>query len=445
MRPIVKTADLLGTIPPHSIETERAVLGCILLEGAEAWSRIGVRLETDDFYLHRHRELWATYRDLVADGLSVDLVTTFNALRQRAEDLGVVPAVWLAELTEEAATPGALESYTAIILRDSARRLMLVQANDMLRRASDADDDPAEIALSVAEALGRIAARTQREAPKPPIDVHSLREAVDEVVERLESGRPAGLVSTGYPGLDRGLGGGLAPGELMFLGARPGIGKTSLALEIARHVARHGRAVLIVSREMLNAALARRMMSQEAQVSALSLRHGRLGDGEWVLLRSALPALRGLPIWLTDEAERVEEIARLVHGFDRTPPLGLVIVDYLQLVHAPREIRERRLQVDSISQGLKALALKAHLPVLCLSSLARTQGDDKARRPTMSDLRESGELEHDADVILLLHRLPMKPETEAIMAKVRDGAVGIAKLIFHSETVRFTEESDRAE
>src|SRR3972149_1664010 len=142
----MKTADLLGTIPPHAIEAERAVLGCILLEGAEAWSRIGVRLETDDFYLHRHRELWATYRDLVADGLSVDLVTTFNVLRQRAEDLGVVPAVWLAELVEEAATLGALESYTAIILRDSARRLMLAQANDMLRRASNADDDPAEIA-----------------------------------------------------------------------------------------------------------------------------------------------------------------------------------------------------------------------------------------------------------------------------------------------------------
>jgi len=439
-------ADLLtNQIAPHNIEAERAVLGCVLLEHGEAWSRIATRLEADDFFLDRHRRLWAVFRTLVADELAIDLVTTLDRLRLQADDLGVAPAGWLAELVDEATTLTSLPSYAALVLRDSARRLMIQQASHALQQAYDPEADPVEAAMSASITLGQLASRAQRSAPKPAVSASPLRESVDEVLERLESCQPAGLVSLGYPGLDRCLGGGLAPGELMYLGARPGVGKTSLALEIARHVARHGRSVLVVSREMLRTALARRMMSQEAQVSALSLRHGRLGGGEWELLRSALPALRALPIWLTDEAERIEEIGGLVRGWTATPPLGLVIVDYLQLVRAPREIRERRLQVEAVSQGLKALAVDAHIPVLCLSSLARAQEGDKSRRPTMADLRESGELEHDADVILLLHRPPMEHQTEAIMAKVRDGAVGIATLTFHPETVRFTEVSERGE
>jgi len=440
-------ADLLTTqIAPHNIEAERAVLGCVLLEHGEAWSRIATRLEADDFYLERHRRLWSVFRGLVADELAIDLVTTLDRLRIQADALDVAPAGWLAELVDEATTLTSLPSYAALVLRDSARRLMIQQASHALQQAYDPEADPVETATRASIALGQLASRAQRTAPKPPVSASLLRESVDEVLERLESRQPAGLVSLGYPGLDRCLGGGLAPGELMYLGARPGVGKTSLALEIASHVARHGRAgVLIVSREMLRTALARRLMSQASQVSALSLRHGRLGGGEWELLRSALPALRALPIWLTDEAERIEDIGGLVRGWTAEPPLGLVIVDYLQLVRAPREIRERRLQVEAVSQGLKALAVDVHLPVLCLSSLARAQEGDKARRPTMSDLRESGELEHDADVILLLHRPPMERQTEAIMAKVRDGAVGIATLTFHPETVRFTEVSERGE
>jgi len=441
------SADLLtNQIAPHNIEAERAVLGCVLLEHGEAWSRIATRLEADDFYLECHRHLWAIFRALVADELAIDLVTTLDRLRPQADDLGVAPAGWLAELVEEATTLTSLPSYAALVLRDSARRRMIHEATRALHEAYDAEEDPVEAAIRASAALSQLASRAQRTTPKPAISASPLRESVDEVLERLESGQAAGLVSLGYPGLDRCLGGGLAPGELMYLGARPGVGKTSLALEIARHVARHGRmGVLIVSREMLRTALARRLMSQASQVSALSLRHGRLGGGEWELLRSALPALRALPIWLTDEAERIEEIGALVRGWMAAPPLGLVIVDYLQLVRAPREIRERRLQIDAISQALKALAVNAHIPVLCLSSLSRAQEGDKTRRPTMSDLRESGELEHDADVILLLHRPPMERQTEAIMAKVRDGAVGIATLTFHPETVRFTEVSERGE
>lgn len=439
--------DLLtAQIPPHSVETERAVLGGVLLDGAEAWSRAGERLEAEDFFLERHRRLWGIYRDLVADGLGIDLATVREALRPHLDDLGgVEPAVWLAELIEEAATLTNLVSYAAIVARYSARRLAIREATHLIKRAYDDGADPSAFVPAAAAALNQIAVRAQVHAPKPPAEAHLLRDSVDEAMAALESGTSPGLLSLPYPGLNRLLAGGLAPGELMYLGARPGVGKTSLALDVARHVARQGRSVLVVSREMVRRALARRLMAQEAQVSALALRRGRLEPGELVLLRSALPGLRALPIWLTDEAERLEEIIGLARGFEKTPPLGLVIVDYLQLVRAPREIRERRHQVEAVSQALKALAVDASVPVICLSSLARATDGDRSRRPTMADLRESGELEHDADVILLLHRPPMERATEGIVAKNRDGSVGLVSMLFHPETVRFTEVSERAE
>jgi replicative DNA helicase len=191
---------------------------------------------------------------------------------------------------------------------------------------------------------------------------------------------------------------------------------------------------------MVNTALARRMLAQEARVEARSLRSGRLQPGEQLGVERALPKLKGLPIWMTDEAVSLTEITDMVAGWSVSPKLDFLIVDYLQLVRAPMTIRERRLQVEAVSHGLKTLALQFKLAVLCLSSLARTRDErGKERRPTLGDLRESGELEHDADIVLLLHREPMKPETDCIVAKNRDGRVGVAHLTFRHEFVAFDE------
>jgi replicative DNA helicase len=179
------------------------------------------------------------------------------------------------------------------------------------------------------------------------------------------------------------------------------------------------------------------MLAQAARVPAAALKSGRLGDGEWILVRDTLPKLKALPVWLTDRAVTLDEITTVVNGFAETPPLGLLVVDYLQLVRAPETIRDRRLQVEHVSQGLKELAVRHGIPVLCLSSLSRPPSEAKDKRPTLASLRESGELEHDADVVLFLHREPHEAETDLIVAKNRDGRVGIVPLLFQAESVAF--------
>lgn len=269
-----------------------------------------------------------------------------------------------------------------------------------------------------------------------------LARVLGELVETLKTGPPP-VVPTPYPALNHFLSGGFAPGELVYLGARASVGKTALGLEVARAAAKQKRSVLIVSREMLNLALARRLVAQEGRISASALRTGNLGDGERLGMQTAIARLRGLPIWLTHEAVSLAEITSMVADWQASATLDLLIVDYLQLVRAPRDVKERRLQVEAISQGLKTLAGQCGLPVLCLSSLRRREGGDDERRPSLSDLRESGELEFDADVVLFLHRKLRQPETECIVAKNRDGRQGTARLIFRSEFVAFDEATER--
>lgn len=262
-----------------------------------------------------------------------------------------------------------------------------------------------------------------------------------EALETAWRTPPPPATRTPYPKLNGFLSGGFAPGELIYLGARPGVGKTAMGLAIARAVASDGLGVLIVSREMVNQSLAQRLLAQDAQVSASVLRRRDWDSEDNELIRASLQKLKRHPVWLTDEAVSIGEIVTMVTAFEERTPLGLLIVDYLQLVRAPREVRERRLQVEAVSQALKTLALTVKVPVLCLSSLARPGKDQRDRRPSLDDLRESGELEHDADVVILLHRKPMDPNTECIVAKNREGSVGIIGMTFRADTLTFSEDT----
>lgn len=438
-------ADLLTSkIPPQDTGVERALLGGILMEGDHAWARVCERLQEDDFYTSTHRRIWAAYRDLVADGIEIDFTTVRHALAPHAADLGGPVESYLAELSNEAAVLTNLASYAALIRRLSARRRLIQLATDVVQRAYEGDEDPVSISVRGGAAFTEIAALAQVAAPPSPTTLHRLDEIVDEVVHALESGSTPSLLPLPYGGLNHFLGGGLAGGELVLLGAWPGIGKSTLATEIARYAGRHGRSVLIMSREMKRQALARRIIAQEAEVDAMGLRRGHLEAGDMARLRLQLSAIRGLPIWITDNAPRIADIERFASTTPWLPKLGLVIVDYLQLVEAPEGAESHRLAIESVSSDLKRLAMTLEVPVICLSALSRAGEGNRGRRPTKADLRESGKLEHDADVILLLHRAdPMQGETEVIIDKARDASVGIVKLQFHPATVRFTEVSDR--
>lgn len=267
-----------------------------------------------------------------------------------------------------------------------------------------------------------------------------ISDVLDEFEKALADG-PAPTLATPFPTLNAFLNGGLGPGELVFLGARPGVGKTALGLELARKAAKAGGggAVIVVSREMKNLALVRRIIAQDARVKATHLKRATLSQTEQWSLSESLKRLRTLPLFMTDDAVSLDEVQMLVHDMAAEIPIVLLVVDYLQLIRASSSIKERRHQVEAVSQGLKTLALQYNIPVLCLSSLSRASKDEKQRTPSLSDLRESGELEHDADVILLLHRQYHEEDTECHVAKNRDGRLGCVRLNFRPEYVSFDE------
>jgi len=290
------------------------------------------------------------------------------------------------------------------------------------------------------EELCSTLARADFSAPRLPAGpTEPLSVVLDRLVATLQRG-PAPAVRSPFAGLNSLLGGGFRAGEFVFVGAWPGVGKTAFGLEIARSAAADGVATLIISREMTTEALARRLLAQHGRINATRLRQGghALDDLDWQRIHDTVQQLRDWPVWMTDALVTSEAIAQLVAAWPAAPPLGLVIVDYLQLVQAPEQIRERRLQVEAVSLALKALAMSMKLPVVCMSALSR-RDKESSRRPTMADLRESGALEHDADIILMLHREMLSRTAECIVAKNRDGGVGITDLDFTPEHVHFSE------
>lgn len=277
--------------------------------------------------------------------------------------------------------------------------------------------------------------------PEEPAPLETLASVLDTVLADLAAGPPA-FVRSPFPSLNRFLGGGFLPGELVYLGARPGAGKTALALILATAAAAAGQRVAVVSREMTLAALGRRILAQHAHVFASVLRAGDLDETDWTRIRAQLPRLRALPLWLTDRALSIEQVSALLA---HPPAVDWLIVDYLQLLRGPREIRDRRLEIEHVSKTLKTLAMAHHIPVLCLSSLSRPIDRKETTRPTLASLRESGELEHDADIILSLWRTPDTDQVELTILKARDGSQGSVQLRFDAPYVSFEELSPRME
>lgn len=251
-------------------------------------------------------------------------------------------------------------------------------------------------------------------------------------------------IPTPFSKLNDKLDGGWGQGELYYLGARPGVGKTSLALEAARYAAEQKTGVLFISREMIVRALIRRMVSQRARIRASTLKRWTLAPEDREALGRYRDLFRSLPVWLTDDVETLGQIDQVIENWKADLPLGLLVIDYLQLIHGTK--KERRYEVEEVSAGLKSVAVRHKLPVLCLSSLARLGKDQPNRRPQLSDLRESGQIEHDADVVMFLWREHEKAtETELILRKHRDGPLGTLFLTFLPAFTALEEDLSRTE
>jgi replicative DNA helicase len=427
-------------LPPQNVEAEVQCLGACLLDPAAAETVLPA-LREEDLYKHAHALILAGIRSVAARGERPDLVTLGAELdrRKHLEEAG--GASYLALIVDATPTAALVKQHLRLVKEASIRRRCIAAGTRFLSEMFTGELHPAEAVAHLSEDLDAYV-DVDPSGARGLVPV-KLADALNAWRHENPDGRQPARIKTPIPKLNACLGGGFEPGDLVYLGARPGVGKTALALEIARRSAEDGAGVLVISREMAIVRLVRRILAQASRIPASTIKSGMFTDAEYPRLTNTYGALSTLPLWLCDQAISLADITRLVERWAFTPPLGLVIVDYLQLVRAPKEVRDRRLQVEAVSQGLKSLAMTCHLPVLCLSSLSRPEKGAPDRKPTLADLRESGELEHDADIVIFLHRGFQQEETTLIVAKNRDGRVGETELRFRSEFVAFEQPEDQ--
>ena len=430
---------------PHNLEAERSVLGAILLEN-HALNAAIEKLKSQDFFLDQHRRIFDRMIELGEAQQAIDLVTLTEELHRRGELDAAGGAAYLAQLVDGVPRVVNVDHYARIVKEKAILRNLIHASHAIQQQALDADDE-ADAILDRAESLIFELAEARIRA-----GLIGVKDLVRDNYERLErifsEGRRVTGLASGYTQLDNQTAG-LQPSELIILAAPPSIGKTTLALNIAENVALGKRVpVAVFSLEMSKESLLLRLLSSEARVDAHKFRTGHMGKEDWRRITESLGRLGEAPLWIDDSASAtVTEIGAKARRLKRDKGLSLVIVDYLQLIAARGRFSNRNEEVSSISRALKGLAKELKVPVLVLSQLTRAPERDE-RRPQLADLRESGAIEQDADVVLFIHRpnfykadMPDedRAKTELLVAKQRNGPTGILNFVFLSRHTRFEE------
>lgn len=414
--------------PPHDLEAERAVLGAAIIQpdvlGAIA------DLDPDAFYARRHGEILATLRAMSADGEAIDAVTVAARLRAAGSD---VDPLYVLELVEQVPSVAAAPHYAAIVQRAGTyRRIISITADAQEASFAAGEDGPQAV---LADLEGKILDLARgRETTR----VVGMTELVAETIERLERGDSDRGIPTGFVDLD-GLLGGLHPGNLILVAARPGVGKSAFVTQLARSVALDtNTTTLMFSLEMSRWEVGMRLLCGEAEVPWSRIRAEQVSALDWSALAGAADALYGAPLFVVDQALiTMPEIRALAR---RQRDLGLIVVDYLQLMTGTsRRGANRQEEVSDISRGLKLLAKDLDIPVVAVSQLNRGLEGRADKRPQLSDLRDSGALEQDADIVAFLHRESgdRAARAEIIVAKHRNGPTDTLPLHFHLALTTF--------
>ena len=432
---------------PHNLEAERSILGAVLLDNHSLNAAVE-KLRSEDFFLPQHRQIFERMIQLAEKQQAIDVVTLMEDLARRGEleSAGGVP--YLSQLADGLPRSTNVEHYARIVKEKAVLRNLAFSAAAIQEQALAGGDD-ADVILDRAEStIFQIAEDRVRAG------LIGVKELVRDNFERLErifsEGRRITGLATGYAGLDNETAG-LQPSELVILAARPSMGKTALALNIAENVAvRNGQPVAVFSLEMSKESLLLRMLASEARVDAHKFRTGHMGRDDWNKITRALTSLGDAPLWIDDSASStVLEMGAKARRLKRDRGLSLMIVDYLQLVVPTNTGRgtNRQEEVSSISRALKGLAKELKVPVVVLSQLTRAP-EREERKPQLSDLRESGAIEQDADVVLFINRpnfyktdLPEedRAKAELIIAKQRNGPTGNLNFVFLARHTRFEE------
>jgi len=433
--------ELLERQPPQNIDAEQAVLGAIFLD-PEVIHRVIDLLRPDDFYQEPHRLIYEAMLALDDAGVPLDIITVTEELKRRGNLDQAGGASYVVALADAVPSPAHVEHYARLVAEKALLRTLIQAATRIRDMGYEYGSDPRQL---LGEAERMIMELAQERGGST---FTSLKQILEEALRHIEEvyqarGEMLGL-PTGFIDVDRLLSG-LWPQDLIILAARPSMGKTSLALSIALNVAKRGIPVGFFSLEMSKEQLVQRLLTAEAKVDYRRVRTADLEEEDWQKLVDAAARIAQAAIFIDDTPGlSVREMRARARRLQAEHGLGLLVIDYLQLMQSHRRVENRQQEIADISRSLKGLAKELNIPVLALSQLSRAVEQRQDKRPVMSDLRESGALEQDADVIMFIYREEYyRPETEkkgiaeVIVAKQRNGPVGMVELAFLREFTCF--------
>lgn len=424
--------------PPHSIEAEQSVLGGVMLDN-RAWDQIADRVRETDFYRHDHRLIFRVMSRLVEQNKPLDVLTVTESLRELHELDNAGGEVYLFELANNTPSVANVTAYADIVRERSVLRQLIDTANDIASNAFNPQGRSSIELLDVAERSVFSISEQGARAGGPTNIKDYLAKTMDRIDSLFHSNNPITGIPTGYHDFDS-MTSGLQPSDLVIVAGRPSMGKTTLAMNMAEHVAiKSKQPVLIFSMEMPGESIVMRLLSSLCRIDQLRIRTGKLEDEDWPRISSTVSMLSEAPLYIDDTPglSPAEMRARARRLSKEVGKLGVIVVDYLQLMQVPGFNENRTAEISEISRALKGLAKELKVPVIALSQLNRSLEQRADKRPVMSDLRESGAIEQDADLIVFIYRDEVyhensvdKGTAEIIIAKQRNGPIGKVRLTF---------------
>jgi len=432
----------LDRIPPQSLDSEQAVLGALLVSG-DGITRVVDVIEPEYFYRKAHQIIYAAMLDLFDNNEPIDIVTVSQYLKDAGNLEGVGGRQYITDLSLSIATTANLEYYARIVQEKALLRHLIKAGTEIVGQCYEEPD--ADAAIDRAEHL--IFNLAQKRSMQQLVHIkHIVETSFQKIEERYENRDSLSGVPSGFYDLDA-LTSGFQPSDLIIVAARPSMGKTALCLNIAQHVSvEHKIPVAIFSLEMSKEQLVSRMLCSEASIDANRLRTGHLHTNDWTHLAMAMGRLGEAPIFIDDSAllNVLEIRAKARRLKAEMKGLGLIIVDYIQLLQGRKQTDNRVQEVSEISRSLKTLAREISVPVIALSQLSRAVEARQNKRPMLSDLRESGSIEQDSDVVMFIYRdeyynpeSERRGEAEIIIAKQRNGPTGTVDLLYQASITRF--------
>ncbi|ASM48983.1 replicative DNA helicase [Pseudoalteromonas espejiana DSM 9414] len=442
-----KQVDTLK-VPPHSIEAEQSVLGGLMLDN-QAYDRVAELVVSQDFYTRTHKLIFEAMTALAEIGDPIDLITISESLEKNNQLAGIGGFAYLAEIAKNTPSAANIDAYANIVRERAVVREMIGVANEIAEAGFNTEGRTSHDLLDFAESKVFKIAEQRSKSTEGPQSIHNILEKTVDKIEELYQSPQDGVtgVSTGYADLDK-MTTGLQPSDLIIVAARPSMGKTTFAMNLAEHAAMtQDKPVLIYSLEMPSEQIMMRMLASLGRINQTKVRTGQLDDDDWARLSSTMGLLMEKGKMYVDDASgltptdvrsRARRIAR-DHG-----GISMIMVDYLQLMRVPSLSDNRTLEIAEISRSLKSLAKELKCPVVALSQLNRTLEQRADKRPINSDLRESGSIEQDADLIMFIYRDEVYNEdstekgiAEIIIGKQRNGPIGKVRLTFQGQFSRF--------